>query len=120
MIANYCTFVQYTSMECRIIRMRKHGIALPKWGVREAVSYLGILTIYDTRENSYNRILKIAKHVYAYGDTVHMLYDPHIIWMNEDRFMLAGFERIKTEQGIADFVQSWLCDTRELPPAFGR
>jgi hypothetical protein len=67
-------------MECRITELRRRGIALPKWAVRNAAEYPGLLTIYDTRENSYNRILKIAKHVCAYGSkTVHMLYDPYII-----------------------------------------
>jgi hypothetical protein len=96
-------------MKIRLVKMRRNGMALPKWAIREAIEYNGILTIYDTRENSFNRILKIAKLVQSWGETSHMLYDPHIIWMNEGRFMLAGFERVKTEEGIADFAQSWLC-----------
>lgn len=100
-------------MECRIIQMRRQGIALPKWAIREAVEYKGVLTIYDTRENSYNRILKIAKHVQQLGEskTIHTLYDPHIIWMNDDKFVLAGFERIQMHEGVTDFAQSWLCVT---------
>lgn len=37
------------------------------------------------------------------------LYDPHVIWINEERMVLAGFERVEQEGRIIDYAQSWLC-----------
>jgi hypothetical protein len=98
-------------MKCRIIRMRKLGVAIPKRELPNQIESRGELTIVDTRENSLNRILKLARHVSRFGthETVHILYEPHLLWMNEDRFVLTGFERVGEGAHAADYAQSWLC-----------
>ena len=37
------------------------------------------------------------------------MFDPYLLWMNEDRFVLTGFERVGTGANAIDYVQSWLC-----------
>jgi hypothetical protein len=71
----------------------------------------GEFSIVDTRENSVNRIIKLARLVHRSGDDEHVdiLYEPHILWMNEDRFVLTGFERVGQGKQAIDYAQSWLC-----------
>lgn len=38
-----------------------------------------------------------------------VLYEPHLIWMSEGRFTLAGFERVQVEGTTINYAQSWLC-----------
>ena len=53
------------------------------------------------------------------GDTIrHELIDVHVIWLNEGRFTLSGFERRTNDAGQpVDYAQSWLCtlDTEPMP-----
>jgi hypothetical protein len=98
-------------MKCRIIKMRKLGVAIARRELPNQVESRGELTIVDTRENSLNRVLKLARNVSRFGahETVHVLYEPHLLWMNEDRFVLTGFERVGEGVSAADYAQSWLC-----------
>jgi hypothetical protein len=91
--------------------MRKLGIVIPKHDLPNQPELRGDLTIVDTRENSLNRVVKLARHLSRLGDheTVRVLYEPHILWMNEDRFVLTGFERVGEGNHAADYAQSWLC-----------
>jgi hypothetical protein len=98
-------------MKCRIIKMRKLGVVVPRRELPNQVESRGELTIADTRENSLNRVLKIARHVSRFGahETIHLMYEPHLLWMSEDRFVLTGFERVGEGGNAADYAQSWLC-----------
>lgn len=62
----------------------------------------------DTRENSYNRIIKLARFLDERGSRL-TLYEAHLLWMNGDRFCLTGFERKQVDGNIVDFAQSWIC-----------
>jgi hypothetical protein len=94
-----------------MVRMRKLGIVIPKHDLPNQPELRGDLTIVDTRENSLNRVVKLARHLSWLGthETVRVLYEPHILWMNEDRFVLTGFERVGEGNNAADYAQSWLC-----------
>jgi hypothetical protein len=98
-------------MKCRIIKMRRLGVAIPKYDLPNQPELRGELTVVDTRENSLNRVLKLARHVSRFGEheTVHLLYEPQLLWMNEDRFVLTGFERVGEGTNAADYAQSWQC-----------
>jgi hypothetical protein len=98
-------------MKCRIIKMRIRGVAVPRRELPNHAEHRGELTIVDTRENSLNRILKLARHVRRFGahEAVLLLYEPHLLWMSEDRFVLTGFERVGEGTDAADYAQSWLC-----------
>jgi hypothetical protein len=91
--------------------MRKAGVAVPKYDLGNQGAARGELSIVDTRENRLNRIVKLARLVCSHGDMQHVyiLYEPHLLWMNEDRFVLTGFERVGNGEGAVDFAQSWLC-----------
>lgn len=52
------------------------------------------------------------------SDERHELTDVHVVWCNDSRVVLAGFERNVNEEGNAvDYAQSWLCslDVDKLP-----
>ncbi|WP_165973751.1 hypothetical protein [Paucimonas lemoignei] len=98
------------------MKMRKAGVAVPRFQLREQPEYFGDLTITDIRDEGLYRIVKQAKLVHQFGDTkrTHLLLEPHILWMNEDRFVLAGFERADVEGKQVEFAQSWLCRSEAL------
>lgn len=65
----------------------------------------------DVRDEGVNRVIKTARLTdYSWGEKrVEILYEPHIVWMNEDRFTLQGFERSLKDGKIVEYAQSWLC-----------
>jgi hypothetical protein len=52
--------------------------------------------------------VKLARHFSRVGahETVYVLYAPLLLWMNEDRFVLTGFERVGDGKNAADYAQS--------------
>lgn len=76
--------------------MRQDGVVITKRRLVDEVARAGTLSIADTRENSLNRTLKVAKHLSTIGqfENESILFDPQLLWMNDGRFVLSGFERI--------------------------
>jgi hypothetical protein len=97
--------------------MRKEGVDLPKWKLREYVPPLGQLAVLDVRDEGVSRTVKVAR--YTAGDGAmrrqETLYEPHLIWMSEGRFTLAGFERVQVDGQVVNFAQSWLCAIEQSP-----
>lgn len=102
-------------MKCRIIKMRRAGVDIPRFALKEQVSWRGELIIMDIRDEGVSRQIRVAKHTRDTGDgtTSEVLYEPHIIWLNLDRFTLAGFERVLDGEKIIHYAQSWLCTTEQ-------
>jgi hypothetical protein len=105
------------SMQVKMIRMRDRGVELHARVARDGIAHRGHLVVADTSDQGLRRPAKVARLMQ--GDTVrHELIDVHIVWCNEGRFTLAGFERGRNEQGLqVDYAQSWLCalDTEPVP-----
>ncbi|MDB5794544.1 MAG: hypothetical protein JWR25_923 [Noviherbaspirillum sp.] len=91
--------------------MRENGVVLPKYSLRDQVKQVGDLTIQDGRDDGVNRVVKTARLTYDdyRGKRMDILYEPHIVWMNERRFTLQGFERVPSAGRITEYAQSWLC-----------
>jgi hypothetical protein len=98
-------------MKCEIIKMRIAGVVLPKYALRDQPRRVGDLSILDVRDDGVNRSIKTARLVYESfgGRRMDLLYEPHIVWMNENRFTLQGFERVPHEGKVIEYAQSWLC-----------
>lgn len=81
------------------------------------MSHRGMLVILDTADQGLRRPAKVARLIQ--NDTVrHELTDVHVVWLNEGRFTLSGFERCKNRAGqTVDYAQSWLCslDNEAMP-----
>lgn len=98
-------------MKCKFIKMRRAGVDIPKLDLKHVGDWSRELVIMDIREDGMHRYVRVAKHTsQSYGKPlVAVLYEPHIIWMNEGRFTLAGFERVMEGEKIVHYAQSWLC-----------
>lgn len=94
-------------MKVTMLRTRLNGIPYERHELKQTFCSEGELEIIDTRENSYNRIIKVARVKTAYN--VYELYEVHILWLNGNKMCLSGFERIKTNEKFADYAQSWIC-----------
>jgi len=112
-VVAYNTVLIYSCciMRCRVIRMRQAGVAVPKYALKERASWAGELSILDMRDDGVNRVIKTARLVdESFADKrIQVLFEPHIVWMNEGRFTLQGFERVLQEGRVVEYAQSWLC-----------
>jgi hypothetical protein len=83
---------------------------------RSTAIYKGVLVIMDVTDQGLRRPVKLAR-LHANTRTAAMeLVEPHIIWANDGKFVLAGFERVRNEAGeLVDFAQSWLCEIDTRP-----
>jgi hypothetical protein len=91
--------------------MRKEGVDLPRWKLREYAPPPGRLEVLDVRDEGVSRTVKVARHTAGDGAMRRQetLYEPHLIWMSEGRFTLAGFERVQIDGQVVNYAQSWLC-----------
>lgn len=88
--------------------MRKDGIAVPKHYLKEHVSGEGDLLVMDTQDDHLRRMVKVAKFSIP-NYVTYVLFDPHLVWLNEGRFTLQGYERVLQEGRVVEYAQSWLC-----------
>jgi hypothetical protein len=100
-------------MKVQLLTMRLNGVALSRADLRHVPIQVGELEIVDTRENSYNRILKIGRFRSALHNSAAELFDVHILWMAGDKFALTGFERQHVDGAWVDYAQSWICRVGE-------
>jgi hypothetical protein len=111
-------------MKIKMVKMRKKGVEVPKRMVfdRFAIAQVGKLVIMDATDQGLRRQVKVARLSGEDSRDVRAeLIEPHVIWANDGRFMLTGFERGRNEAGEpVDYAQSWLCSVEvgqaELAP----
>ncbi|MFC6519247.1 hypothetical protein ACFQAT_05090 [Undibacterium arcticum] len=96
-----------------MVEMRKEGVEIPRRMLkdRSTKQWKGTLAILDTTGQGLHRQVKIARHTYGegLGQIVHEILDPHIVWANDEKFVLTGFERRRSGESLVDYAQSWLC-----------
>lgn len=72
---------------------------------RYTISWRGDLVIMDVTDQGLRRPVKVAR--LSSSQQSMELVEPHILWVNGDRFVLAGFERCRNEHGQqVDYAQS--------------
>lgn len=99
-------------MKVQIVMMRDCGVEVPRRMLSDqyTVKHRGDLKILDVTDQGLRRPVKVARLYVRTGTPPRELIEPHIIWANENRFVLAGFERKANDAGqLVDFAQSWLC-----------
>lgn len=90
-----------------------NGVEIPRHEWKYQYTYDGTFRIIDTLENGFNRVLKIAEFTTSNMKHVYQLFDPQIVWWNDDRFTLKGFERQAKDGVTTSYAQSWLITLRE-------
>jgi hypothetical protein len=103
-------------MQCRVIKMRRAGVDLPKHSLRETAPTPGVLEVIDVRDEGVSRHVKVARLTVVIGSIRRqdILYDPTLIWMSAGRLTLAGFERVKIDGQTVNYAQSWLCMIEQM------
>src|SRR4051812_4361479 len=101
-------------MRCRVLKLRKFGMAIPKYQVRQGTEHepAGTLEIFETHESSLGRSLRIAQFRQLEDQSGHIetLYEPQLLWIRGDRLVLSGFEKVISDGNRIDYAQSWLCE----------
>lgn len=102
-------------MKCHMLKMREGGVAIPKNRLFDRFNplMLGVLSLRETTDNQLHRMCRTAK--FETGPYPAYLFDAQILWIEGDRFVLTGFERVKTHNGDAEYAQSWLILTKDVP-----
>ena len=109
-------YIQYYlvgDMKIRVVKMRSGGVAVERRMLndRYTVKHYGMLVIMDVTDQGLRRPVKVARLTQPGRPGPFMeLLDPHIVWANDGKFTLAGFERTTNAEGnVVEFAQSWLC-----------
>jgi len=102
-------------MKAHILLMRRNGVALPKRRLFDQYNqgYSGDLSISTTSDQGLHRVVKLAWFVR--GLSQYTLFEAQILWLEADRMILSGFERVETERGDVEYAQPWLCIMGENP-----
>lgn len=102
-----------------IVETHRKGIKLTREEIRAVVPVFGRLTISDWREgNASRRALRVARVHHAKlsfnPELLLPLFDPVLVRMTESGFLLAGFQLESVAERMAEHVQGWWVDRREL------
>ena len=95
-------------MDVEVVKMRKAGVEIDRRMHGQTVGQRGVLLIVDVTDQGLGRPCKVARLIHD-GSVRAELSDVHIVWLNERRMTLTGFERGVSDAGqVADYAQSWL------------
>jgi len=95
-------------MDVQVVKMRKAGVEIDRHMLGQAVGQRGVLLIIDVTDQGRRRPCKVARLLQD-GSIRSELSDVHVVWLNERRMTLTGFERGLSAAGqVADYAQSWL------------
>ncbi len=95
-------------MDVHVVKMRKAGVEIDRRVLGQAIGQRGVLLIMDVTDQGLRRPCKVARLLQD-GLVRSELSDVHVVWLNERRMTLTGFERGVGEAGqVADYAQSWL------------
>jgi len=96
-------------MRIKLVKLRHHGIEVDRRIIREATGHRGLLVILDVTDQGLRRPAKVARLMQ--DDSIRAeLCDVRIVWANEGRMTLTGFERQRNKAGqTVEYAQSWLC-----------
>jgi hypothetical protein len=96
-------------MHVRLIKMRKHGVEIDRRAIAQTHGVEGLLVVRDVTDQGLRRPTKVARLLQE-GEIRSELNDVHIVWCNDGRLTLSGFERLRNAEGkLVDYCQSWLC-----------
>ena len=104
-------------MQVKVVRMRDKGVEYDRRALGQLPGHRGMLVIMDVSNQGLRRPAKVARLMQG-SDLRHELTDVHVVWCNDGRFTLAGFERhVNADGKLVDYAQSWLCslDFESLP-----
>ena len=103
-------------MNIRLIKMRSQGVELDRRLIKETFGFRGMLVVLDVADRGLRRPCKVAR--FLEGGTVRSeLKDVHLMWANDGRMTLSGYERVKNDVGeLVGYAQAWLCIIDDASP----
>lgn len=102
-------------MQVRVVKMRNRGVEIDRRILKDAAGTRGLLLIADITDQGLHRPCKVARLLQ--GEMIRAeLREISLVWANENRMTLAGYEKIKNEAGqTVDYRQSWLIVLDSFP-----
>lgn len=104
-------------MRVRIVKMRSKGVEVDRRALRDVAGTPGQLVILDITDQGKHRPTKVAR--LHQGELLRAeLRDVAVVWLNEGRMTLTGYEQATNEAGqTVEYRQSWLISL-DTGPAF--
>jgi hypothetical protein len=99
--------LQGWAMRVTMITTRLQGVARERGKLASSEAQDGDLEIVETRDGELKRFVKVARLTTLFN--TYELVEAQIIWINEDKICLSGFERINRNGRLVDYAQSWVC-----------
>ncbi|BBB61178.1 hypothetical protein UNDKW_2905 [Undibacterium sp. KW1] len=96
-------------MNVKVSKMRCMGVAQDRDTIESKFRY-GLLSMGEAPKDEVRfRTLRLAcfKHG-SIQQWSEYLYEPELVWIRADRFMLSGFERIQSGDYHVEYTQSWM------------
>jgi len=97
-------------MKVRVYPMRKRGRHLSWREIENGPSFVGTLTSYSIKQQgqSYNAVtLNVSAP--TEGKPLPDLYEPALVRFAPNAFVIRGYERLETPEGVVGVVQEWQC-----------
>jgi hypothetical protein len=97
-------------MHFRVFPMRRRGRCLPWREIENGPSYVGALQSYRIKhgQQDYDAIT-LQSGSPAEGKALRDLYEPTLVVFARTAFILRGYERLDTPEGVVGVVQEWQC-----------
>lgn len=96
-------------MLVRMIKMRRYGVEIDRRALAQTHGAEGLLVVQDVTDQGLRRPSKVARLIQE-GAVRAELNDVRLVWCNDGRMTLTGFERHRNDEGrLVDYCQSWLC-----------
>jgi hypothetical protein len=97
-------------MQFRIYPMRQRGRRLSWRQIENGPSFVGTLQSYRIKHGEQDfRVISLRSGSPAEGKKLPDLYEPVLETFAVNAFVLRGFERVETPEGVVGAVQEWHC-----------
>ncbi|EOA03966.1 hypothetical protein HFRIS_014844 [Herbaspirillum frisingense GSF30] len=97
------------SMQVTVYQMRRNGVEIPGELLGDEARNIGELRLGVFHDGERRRPTKAARLQRDNGDVVMELVDVHVDAIKASRMVIKGIERRKTDRGVVEFAQAWLC-----------
>lgn len=97
-------------MKVRVFPMRQRGRRLPWHEIENGPSFVGTLQSYRIKHGEQNySAVALSSGAPVEAKSLPDLYEPAIVLFAPNAFVLRGYERLETPEGVVGIVQEWQC-----------
>ena len=100
---------QKVSVTC----LRRRGIRIGNYRNADIELGVGRLVVEEVNDSEMKRAIKMVRLLDSEKrppDQLVPLRDVTLLWLKDDRMVIAGIERVADRNGPCEYAQTWLCE----------